>query len=198
VSLGEIRDRIRDDPDNAWAREIGYEPIFSAEAEARIVIVGQAPGRKAQETGIPWNDASGVALRTWLGVDDSTFYDPRRIALIPMDFYYPRKGATGDLPPRPGFAGRWHPDLLAELPRVELLVLIGTFAQRHYLGGSAKRNLTETVRAAHEYLPHTLPLVHPSPLNFRWQKQNPWFGEETLPLLRERIAEILGQPSPAS
>lgn len=190
-ALDELRAAIIDDPDNAWATEQGWQPLYTAHPEAKVVIVGQAPGRRAQVAGIAWDDPSGRTLRTWLGISTETFYDPRRVALLPMDFYYPGHGAHGDLPPRPQFAARWHPQLLGQMPRIELAVLIGQFAQRHYLGVAAKSTLTETVRAYREYLPRWFPLVHPSPLNFRWQARNPWFAESVLPELRERVAGAL-------
>ena len=191
VTLVAIRDEIRAHPSNRWARELGYEPIYAAAPAARIVIVGQAPGSRAQQSGVPWNDRSGETLRGWLGVDRDTFYDPNRIALLPIDFYYPGKGAHGDRPPRKDFAARWHPPILAHLHQVKLTLLVGSYAQQHYLGAAAKRNLTETVRAGSEYLPDYLPLVHPSPLNFRWQAKNHWFRETTIPALQRTIELIL-------
>lgn len=186
-----IRAELAADPDNAWARELGYEPVFAAAPGARIALIGQAPGRKAQESGVPWDDASGVKLREWLGVTDEQFYDPALFAILPMDFYFPGKGASGDLPPRKDFAPRWHPRLLGQLPDIALTLLVGGYAQKFYLGASAGANLTETVRAYRDYLPSKLPLVHPSPLNFRWQKKNPWFEADVVPALRARVREVL-------
>ncbi|SEP03010.1 uracil-DNA glycosylase family protein [Amycolatopsis saalfeldensis] len=186
-----IRAELVADPDNAWARELGYEPVFAAAPGARIALIGQAPGRKAQESGVPWDDASGVKLREWLGVTDEQFYDPALFAILPMDFYFPGKGASGDLPPRKDFAPKWHPRLLGRLPDIALTLLVGGYAQKYYLGASAGANLTETVRAYRDYLPSKLPLVHPSPLNFRWQKKNPWFEAEVVPALRARVREVL-------
>ncbi|MGI5187183.1 uracil-DNA glycosylase family protein [Promicromonospora sp. CA-289599] len=199
-NLDRIRAEIAAHESNAWARDLGYEPLYSAAPGARIALIGQAPGRKAQESGVPWNDASGVRLRSWLGVDDTQFYDPDRFALVPMDFYYPGKGASGDLPPRKDFAALWHGRILTELPELRLTILVGGYAQKHYLGARAKPTLTETVRAYAEYLPSTIPLVHPSPLNFRWQSKNPWFEEEVVPALRTLVAGALGatgSPAPA-
>lgn len=186
-----LRDEIRNHSSNAWATELGYEPIYAASPRSRIVIIGQAPGRQAQDSRIPWNDASGVKLRQWLGVTAEQFYDPDTIALLPMDFYYPGKGAHGDLPPRPAFASQWHPRILATMPEVRLTVLIGSYAQKHYLGSDAKKNLTETVRAYRDFLPDRIPLVHPSPLNFRWQAKNPWFEAEVLPALQTLVAAAI-------
>lgn len=189
--LDRIRAEIVAHDDNAWARERGYEPIYSAAPGARIALIGQAPGRKAQESGVPWDDASGVKLRSWLGVDDDRFYDPRLFAIIPMDFYYPGKGASGDLPPRKDFADRWHKRIFAELGDLDLTILVGGYAQRFYLGDRIKPSLTETVRAYAEYLPSMMPLVHPSPLNFRWQAKNPWFEAEVVPVLRSLVGKAI-------
>lgn len=186
-----IRSAIAADPENAWAGDRGYSPLYTAGPRARVMVVGQAPGRVAQESGLPWNDASGAKLFEWLGVTEHQFRDPDLFALLPMDFYYPGKGATGDLPPRKGFAPRWHPPLLDLMPKIELTILIGGYAQKHYLADKVKKNLTETVHAFHEYLPTTIPLVHPSPLNFRWHTRNPWFATDVLPVLRTRVASAL-------
>jgi uracil-DNA glycosylase len=190
-NLDRIRAEIVAHESNAWARELGYEPLYAAAPGARIALIGQAPGRKAQESGVPWNDASGVRLRSWLGVDDAQFYDPDQFAVVPMDFYYPGKGASGDLPPRKDFAARWHRRILDELPDLRLTILVGGYAQKHYLGKRAKPSLTETVRAYEEYLPSAIPLVHPSPLNFRWQTRNPWFEAEVVPVLRSLVSGAL-------
>lgn len=192
MTFASIRQAIIDDPDNAGFAALGYEPLYVAGAGARVAIIGQAPGRKAQETGIAWNDASGVTLVEWLGVSEEEFRDPDLFALLPMDFFYPGKGGSGDLPPRKGFADRWHPPLLDLMPDIQLLLLVGSYAQGQYLGARAGRTLTETVMAYESYLPKYLPLVHPSPLNFRWQARNPWFAEDLLPVLRGRVAAALG------
>lgn len=189
--LSSIYQEIADDPSNAAARKSGYLPLYTAAAAARVVIIGQAPGKRAQESGTPWDDPSGAKLRLWLGVTDEQFYDPRLFAILPMDFYFPGKGAHGDLPPRQEFAPRWHPRILAELRRIRLTILIGAYAQKHYLSGRIKPSLTETVRAYEEYLPATIPLVHPSPLNFRWQARNPWFEQQVIPVLRGKVREAL-------
>jgi uracil-DNA glycosylase len=189
--LERIRSEIIADPDNAWAVAANYQPVYVADAAARILIVGQAPGRKAQESGIPWNDASGARLIDWLGVDEPTFRDASKFALVPMDFYYPGKGPHGDLPPRPGFAARWHPKLIEAMPQVQLTLLIGGYAQQHYLG--TRETLTATVRRFADYLPAVMPLVHPSPLNFRWLAKNPWYEAEVIPQLRQRVQAVLMQ-----
>ncbi|UTX51728.1 uracil-DNA glycosylase family protein [Candidatus Saccharibacteria bacterium TM7i] len=176
---------------NSDMADKGYAPVYTAGAGAKIVIVGQAPGAKAQMSMKPWNDASGRLLRQWLGVSEEQFYDPNLIALIPMDFFFPGKGVHGDLPPRKGFAEKWHPRLLEHMPNVELILLVGAYAQKYYLGSTTKYNLTETVRAFDEYLPRYFPLVHPSPLNFRWRAKNAWFDSEVVPKLHERVWAIL-------
>ena len=190
-TLETVKSAIITDPDNAWATAQGWQPLYTAHVDAKVVVVGQAPGRRAQLSGIPWDDPSGVTLRGWLGVSAQEFYDARNIALLPMDFYYPGKGAHGDLPPRPDFAAKWHDQLLAQMPHVQLTLLIGQYAQRHYLRTRVKRTLTETVRSYQEYLPQQFPLVHPSPLNFRWQARNPWFAAVVLPELSQRVAVAL-------
>lgn len=186
-----LRDAVLADPENAAFRALGYAPVLTAHPDARIAVIGQAPGRKAQVSGVPFDDASGARLRDWLGVDEATFRDPAAFALVPMDFFYPGRGAGGDLPPRRGFAARWHPPLLALMPRVRLTLLVGSYAQAHYLGARRRGTLTETVRAHAEYLPF-VPLVHPSPLNFRWHARNPWFEADVVPTLRELVAQALG------
>lgn len=191
TGLDRIRAEIIAHPTNAWAHDLGYEPVYSAAPGARVVLIGQAPGRKAQESGIPFNDASGVKLRGWLGVDEERFRDPNLFAILPMDFYYPGKGTAGDLPPRKDFADLWHERILAELPDVVLTILVGGYAQKRYLGDRVRSSLTETVRAYAEYLPATIPLVHPSPLNFRWLSKNPWFEAEVVPVLQSLVAKAI-------
>lgn len=166
-------------------------PVLAVSPQAKILIIGQAPGQKVQNSGIPWNDASGKELRHWLGVTSDQFYDTRLFAIMPMGFCYPGKGRNGDLPPRPECAPTWHAGLLAHLKAVQLTLLIGQYAQNYYLGRRVKTNLTQTVQAFQTYLPQFLPLVHPSPRNRIWQKKNPWFEQEVLPLLQERVASLL-------
>jgi len=186
-----IRQNIITDPANKVFSDRGWLPLYTASEKAEIVIVGQAPGRVAQTTNIPWNDKSGDMLRSWLGVDRDTFYNPNVFSLIPMDFYYPGKGTHGDLPPRKDFAQRWHPQILAAMPNVRLIILIGAYSQKYYLGTRNGRTLTETIRQFTLYLPQYFPLVHPSPLNFRWQAKNPWFAEEVIPELQSIVRNIL-------
>lgn len=187
-----IYQAIIEDAENAAMGSHGYLPLYAAGPLARIAVIGQAPGRMAQESNTAWNDASGRRLFEWLGVTEEQFRDPDLFALLPMDFYYPGKGPTGDLPPRKTFAGRWHPALFQLMPDIRLTVLIGNYAQAHYLNTRAQHNLTETVRAYRDYLPDVIPVVHPSPLNFRWQTRNPWFATELLPVLRHLVAAVVG------
>jgi len=169
----------------------GPRPVVQAGPGARLLIVGQAPGRRVHETGIPWNDPSGELLRDWLQVPPARFYDAREIAIVPAGFCYPGKGRSGDLPPRPECAPRWHAPLLAEMPGIRLTLLIGSYAQALYLGDRRGATLTDTVARAQDYLPRYFPLPHPSPRNRYWLARNPWFGERILPLLRGAVARAL-------
>lgn len=173
-------------------RPLGARPILRAQPGARLLIVGQAPGRRVHETGIPWNDPSGDRLRLWLALSREAFYDESRIAIVPAGLCYPGTGKGGDLPPRPECAPLWHPAVRALLPDLRLTLLVGGYAQTYYLGERAKETLAGTVRAWREYLPDFFPLPHPSARNLRWFKANPWFEAEVLPELRRRCREILG------
>lgn len=186
-----IKQEIIADRDNALYTSRGIEPLFKATKEARIVIVGQAPGRKAEESRLFWNDLSGDRLRDWMGLSRDAFYESDLIAHIPMDFYYPGKGKSGDLPPRKGFAEKWHPRLLKEMPNIETVLLIGSYAQKYYLAERREKTLTETVRNFNHYLQEYMPLVHPSPLNVGWFKQNPWFDIEVLPVLKQIVEKSM-------
>jgi uracil-DNA glycosylase len=163
---------------------LGPRPILRASGTARLLIVGQAPGRRVHETGIPWNDPSGDRLRLWLQMSREQFYDERHIAIVPAGLCYPGSGPRGDAPPRPECAPLWHPRLRALMPKIELTLLIGQYAQAYYLGARRKKSLRETVQAYQTYLPEFLPLPHPSPRNQLWFKQNPWFEQEVIPALR--------------
>jgi len=167
-------------------------PVVQASTTSKIIIIGQAPGLKVQQSGVPWDDQSGNELRRWLGVSKEQFYDSELFALVPMGFCYPGKGKSGDLPPRPECAPLWHNLLLAKMPKAKLIILIGQYAQKYYLGERLKPTLTETVRSYKEYLPRYLPLVHPSPRNKIWQKRNPWFETEVLPTLQQVVKLALG------
>jgi uracil-DNA glycosylase len=170
---------------------LGPRPVLRASHTARMLVVGQAPGAKVHESGVPWDDASGVRLRQWMGLETEVFYDATRIAIVPMGFCYPGTGKSGDLPPRPECAPNWHGPLLAEMPDIELTLLIGQYAQAYYLKESRKKNLTQTVRAWRQYAPQYLPLPHPSPRNNLWFKRNAFFADEVVPALQQRVGELL-------
>jgi uracil-DNA glycosylase len=172
---------------------LGPKPILSGSRNSKIAIVSQAPGRIAHESGIPFMDQSGKNLRAWLGVDEATFYNEKHFAIAPMGFCYPGKGKGGDLPPRPECAPTWHDQLFSYLKNLDLKLLIGQYSQKQYLGSQMKKNLTETVRYFEDYLPEYFPLPHPSPRNGIWMRKNPWFEEEVLPALREKVAKIISQ-----
>ena len=182
---------------------LGPRPIVQMHASARILIVGQATGRKVHDTGIPFNDASGNRLRTWLGMSADVFYDPSLVALLPMGFCFPGTGKSGDLPPRPECAPTWRAALLAHLHQVELTLVIGQYAQAYHLP-DAPGSLTDTVLAWRAHWPWVVPLPHPSPRNNLWLKRNPWFEVAVLPALRERVQAVLrsdgspGSHKPAS
>lgn len=171
----------------ASALPLGPRPIVQLGRKARIVIIGQAPGSKVHETGVPWDDPSGDHLRAWLELDAAQFYDPKRIALLPMGFCYPGKGEGGDLPPRPECAPLWHDRLRAQLPADALALLVGQYAQEWYLGDARKASLTLTVESFETYLPKFFPLPHPSWRSKLWMKKNPWFARRVLPRLRALV-----------
>ncbi|QCX40779.1 uracil-DNA glycosylase family protein [Aureibaculum algae] len=170
---------------------LGPRPVLAASCESKIVIIGQAPGTKVHKTGIPWDDSSGKQLRKWLDITDETFYNEKKIAIVPMGFCYPGKGKSGDLPPRPECAPLWHQQLLDKIPNVELIILIGMYAQKYYLKKEAKKTLTETVKNYQDYLPNYFVLPHPSPRNRFWLTKNPWFEKDVLPVLKKRVKDIL-------
>jgi len=166
-------------------------PVVRASSSSKILIVGQAPGRLVHESGIPWNDPSGNRLRGWMEVDRELFYDESVFAIVPMGFCYPGTGRNGDYPPRKECAPQWHSQIMNQIPEIQLTLLIGAYAQKYYLGNRMKKNLTETVRVTHEYLPDFIALPHPSPRNNIWMKKHPWFEEEVLPLLRSTVGGII-------
>ena len=186
-----IKNALISDERNSDYSKRGILPIYQVSEEAKILIIGQAPGAKVEENGIPFMDKSGEKLRDWMGVDEETFYS-KKIAIMPMDFYFPGKGKTGDLPPRKFIAEEYHGKMLVLMPKIKLTILIGEYAIKNYLKDTKKENLTETVRCFQEYLPKYFPIVHPSPLNFRWQAKNPWFEKDVVPILRQKVHEILG------
>lgn len=167
---------------------LGPRPVVTVHPDAKLLIVGQAPGTKVHASGIPWDDQSGKNLRKWLGMDAEAFYDETKVGIVPMGFCYPGKGKSGDLPPRKECAPQWHGPLLAEMPKIKLTLLIGAYAQNHYLGPDRPRTLTETVRQFDTWLPRYLPLPHPSPRNGIWMKKNPWFEEDLVPELKRIVS----------
>ncbi len=170
---------------------LGPKPLLQASSTARILIAGQAPGSRTHESGIPFDDVSGDRLRAWLGINRDNFYDARRIAILPMGFCYPGTGKSGDLPPRKECAPAWRERLLAELPAVELTILIGMHAHRWHLGNTSGRTLTENVANWAQFWPRAIPLPHPSPRNALWLKKNPYVEAALLPKLRRRIKRLL-------
>ena len=174
---------------------LGPRPVVQVDRRARVLIVGQAPGSKVHESGIPFDDASGDRLRAWTGIDRAAFYDPERVAIVPMGFCFPGTGPSGDLPPRPECAPLWRRRILDQLEDVRLTLVIGRYAQQYHLpdaGGS----VTETMLAWRDHWPDVVPLPHPSPRNNRWLKTNPWFDAELVPVLRQRVAAVLEGPAP--
>ncbi len=188
-----IKQAIMNDSNNQSYTNQGWEPLFSGNSKSKIMIVGQAPGIKAQTTSLTWNDLSGDRLRSWLGVTREIFYNPDLFAMIPMDFYYPGKGKSGDLPPRKGFSEKWHPELLKLMPNLKLIILVGSYATNYYLKDIQKKTLTETVRSYESYLPKFIPLVHPSPRNISWHVHNPWFITDVIPKLQKLVKSILNE-----
>lgn len=164
-------------------------PVLQAGRNAKLVIIGQAPGRKVHDNGVPWDDVSGRRLRAWLGIDDATFYDPDQVALLPMGFCFPGSGKSGDLPPRPECAPQWHPPILGAMPHLALTLLLGQYAQRHYL--DPKAAVTEQVRAWKRDLKKgRVALPHPSPRS-RWTRIHPWFEKDVLPAIRAAVTRAL-------
>ena len=166
---------------------LGPRPVIQAHQQARILIVGQAPGLKVHESGIPWDDASGDRLRHWMGLDKDTFYNPQKVAILPMGFCYPGRGKSGDLPPRKECAPQWHPALLEHMPNIEITLLVGQYAQNAYLPPPHPKTLTDTVKQWETWAPEIIPLPHPSPRNNIWLKKNPWFEQQLVPFLAQTI-----------
>ncbi|MFV0288659.1 MAG: uracil-DNA glycosylase family protein [Mycoplasmatales bacterium] len=165
-------------------------PLFSTPSTAKIIIIGQAPSLRVQNSTIMWDDASGDRLREWLGISRDEFYNSGYISVIPMDFYYPGKGKSGDLPPRPGIAQKWHPRLLAQMTEVKLIILIGAYAQKYYLKLPSSAKTTDIIRNYQAYLPEYFPIVHPSPRNNIWLKKNEWFVQDVVPDLQKKVRAI--------
>lgn len=190
--LGALLDQVRQCRLCEPALPHGARPVLQCAPGARILIAGQAPGSKVHASGIPFDDASGERLRHWLGVEREQFYDPALFAILPIGFCYPGSGKSGDLPPRPECAPAWRKQLLEQLSRIELMLLLGRYAQNWHLGGGNVA-LTERVKHWRAGLPKMLPLPHPSPRNNGWLRQNPWFEAELLPELRARVSRLLQQ-----
>jgi len=171
---------------------LGANPVLQINQQARILIAGQAPGRKVHESGVPFADASGNRLRDWMGVSRDVFYNPKKIAILPMGFCYPGSGKSGDLPPRPECEPAWRKKLLDQLSNLELTLVLGKYAQDYHFG-KASSSLTELVKSWHKYWPHLVPLPHPSSRNNIWLRKNPWFDAELLTPLRTKISEILAK-----
>ncbi len=170
---------------------LGPRPVIQLHPSAKILIAGQAPGRKVHESGIPFDDASGDRLREWLGVSREVFYNPKQFAIVPMGFCFPGTGKSGDLPPRPECAETWRKRVLAQLSNIEMTLVLGKYAQAYHFGKSAS-SVTELVKSWRHYWPEILPLPHPSPRNNIWLRKNPWFEGEVLPVLRDRVSEVIG------
>ena len=190
-SLQLLLGQIRDCRECESKLPCGPRPILAAHRNSRILIIGQAPGVRVHESGVPWDDPSGERLRQWMGIDRDVFYDESKIALVPMGFCYPGTGKSGDLPPRPECARLWHGPLLEKLSRVKLTLLVGNYAQNARMGDERKSSLTETVKAWKEFRPAVLPMPHPSPRNNIWLSKNPWFQDKVLPYLRMRVRRLL-------
>lgn len=169
---------------------LGPRPVFQLHPNAKILIAGQAPGRRVHETGVPFQDPSGDRLRDWMGLTKHEFYDPNLVAILPMGFCYPGTGKSGDLPPRPECAPAWREPLLALLTKLELTLVIGQYAMAYHLPALDGSSLTDTVKDWRSHWPEILPMPHPSPRNNRWLAQNPWFEAEVLPALRDKISDI--------
>ncbi len=193
--IEELYQAIMNDEMNTVYTKRGERPVYAANPKAKIVIIGQAPGRIAQEKHVPWDDRSGDRLRHWLGVFREEFYNPRLFSFLPMDFYFPGSGKSGDLPPRKGFAEKWHGPLLELMPDIQLKIIIGQYAQAYYLVDKPG-SVTETVRSYKQYIKDgLLPLPHPSPRNQIWEKKNPWFAKYVIPLLQSMVSRTISNKS---
>lgn len=190
TSLNQLLRDVRACTICADSLEHGVRPVVQIHPEARILIAGQAPGRRVHESGVPFDDPSGDRLREWMGVDRETFYDPSRVAILPMGFCYPGTGKSGDLPPRPECAPEWRQPLLDAMGELRLTLVIGQYAAKWHLD-VGKQSLTALVKNWKQHRPKLLPLPHPSPRNNIWLRKNPWFSDEVLPYLRRRVRQVL-------
>lgn len=191
MSGSDIRQEIMADEQNRSYTERGIGPVYQVGPDVRILIIGQAPGAKVEQTGIPFNDKSGDRLRDWMGITADEFYHSGKIGNLPLDFYFPGKGKSGDLPPRKGFADKWHPRMLAEMPKVALIILVGAYAQHYYLPIKKSETMTAVIKQYETFGPKYLPIVHPSPRNNIWLRKNPWFEDEIVPKLQARVHELM-------
>jgi uracil-DNA glycosylase len=171
---------------------LGPHPILQVAGSAKILIAGQAPGKKVHESGVPFDDQSGERLRSWLGLTSEQFYDSKKVAILPMGFCYPGAGVSGDAPPRPECAKEWREKVLNHLSKVGLVLVIGKYALDYHLADKQKENLTETVKAWREYWPNQVPMPHPSPRNNIWLRKNPWFEKEVIPSIQARVKDLIG------
>lgn len=190
MSFSTLMQQVRDCTLCQQQLPFGARPVVQAHPAARILIAGQAPGRKVHESGMPFSDASGERLREWMGIAPEVFYDEQRIAILPMGFCYPGTGSSGDLPPRPECAPTWRQSLLAALPNIRLTLALGQYAQTYHFDGR-RRPVTERVSAWQAHWPELIALPHPSPRNTIWLRRHPWFEEQVIPALRQHVAEIL-------
>jgi uracil-DNA glycosylase len=189
--LAELLQQVRSCQACAAFLPHGVRPVLQVDERARILVVGQAPGRKVHESGVPFDDASGERLREWMGVTREQFYDASQIAILPMGFCYPGTGKSGDLPPRKECAPLWREPLLEAMPHIALTLVIGQYGMDWHLKEATNGNLTQTVKDWQSHWPKLLPMPHPSPRNNLWLKANPWFALEVLPPLQSRVRAIL-------
>lgn len=192
VALASLLKDVRNCSICAEQLPLGPRPVVQIHGNAAILIAGQAPGRKVHDSGIPFDDASGKRLRKWLGISSDDFYDPRKVAILPMGFCFPGSGKSGDLPPRPECAPEWRKSLLSYLNNLQLTVVVGRYAQKYHLPNNTG-SVTEVVNAWQRSWPDIAPLPHPSPRNNRWLKSNRWFEDELLPVLQARVKIILNE-----
>lgn len=191
ASLNELVREVRACTRCAAHLPLGPRPVVQVDARATILVAAQAPGTKVHASGRPFTDLSGDRLRAWMGIDADTFYDPRRLAIVPMGFCYPGRGRGGDLPPRPECAPTWRQRLLDALPNIRLTLVIGQYARDWHLPATRRLNLTQTVQRYADFAPALIPLPHPSPRNNCWLKNNPWFERDVVPVLARRVAAAL-------
>ncbi|ATF40668.1 uracil-DNA glycosylase family protein [Weissella paramesenteroides] len=189
----DIKQAIMADEQNQSYTERGIGPVYQVGPDVRILIIGQAPGAKVEQTGIPFNDQSGDRLREWMGITSDEFYNSGKVGNLPLDFYFPGKGKSGDLPPRKGFAEKWHPKMLADMPKVSLIILVGAYAQRFYLPIKKSETMTAVIKRSQEFEPKFMPIVHPSPRNNIWLRKNPWFEADIVPRLQARVRELMNE-----